>query len=170
MLIWKFLVDHLLGDLLSTSLAAFILVILVLLAITRSWRGTLICSAALLISFAGTLALIGLLGLELNCVNIIAFPVIIGLGIDYIVHIYYRVVHEGEHDVVAAVASTGKAVLLTTLTTLVAFGAISFSAHKGLAMMGQFSFIGLSVAFLCSLFLVPVLVKLVFRGATRSAS
>ena len=159
-LIWMYLVDHLLADLITSSLVAFALVLLVLLAITRSLRGTLVCSAALAISMAATLSIIGLLGLRLNCVNIIAFPIIIGLGIDYIVHIYYRVVHEEGHDVVAAVSSTGKAVLLTTLTTLVAFGAISFSAHKGMAMMGIFSFIGLTVAFLSSLFLVPALIKL----------
>ena len=161
--IWKFLVDHLLDDLITSSAAAFVLVLLVLGVITRSVAGTLICSAALVISLLATLAIIGLLGLKLNCINIIAFPVIIGLGIDYIVHIYYRLVHEESLDVVSTVASTGKAVLLTTMTTLVAFGAISFSAHKGLSMMGVFAFIGLSVAFVCSLFLVPMMVKLVFH-------
>ncbi len=165
--IWKFLVDHLLEDLIVSSAAAFALVLVVLFLITRSWRGTLICSAALLVSFLATLSVIALLGFQLNTINIIAFPVIIGLGIDYIIHIYYRLVHEEDLDVVRAVGSTGKAVLLTTMTTLVAFGAISFSAHKGLSMMGQFSVIGLSVAFLCSLFLVPAMVKLVFRGRPR---
>ena len=164
-LIWMFLVDHLLSDLITSSLVAFALVLLVLFLITRSLRSTLVCSCALAISMAATLSLIGLLGLKLNCINIIAFPIIIGLGIDYIVHIYYRMVHEARLDVVAAVASTGKAVMLTTLTTLVAFGAISFSAHKGMAMMGTFAFIGLSVAFLCSLFVVPLLVKLAHGGA-----
>ena len=180
-LIWMFLVDHLLSDLITSSLVAFALVLLVLLAITRSLRGTLICSSALAISLTATLSIIGLLGLRLNCVNIIAFPIIIGLGIDYIVHIYYRMVHEeraaavsrrsrgpARLDVVAAVASTGKAVMLTTLTTLVAFGAISFSAHKGMSMMGIFSFIGLSVAFLTSIFLVPLLVKLVHGGRRKN--
>ena len=163
-LIWMFLVDHLLGDLVTSTVVAFALVLLVLLLITRSLRGTLVCSAALAISLAATLTIIGMLELRLNCINIIAFPIIIGLGIDYIVHIYYRLVREESGDVVAAVASTGKAVMLTTLTTLVAFGAISFSAHKGMAMMGTFSFIGLSVAFLSSLFLVPVLVKAAHGG------
>ena len=166
--IWKFLVDHLLDDLITSSVAAFILVLVVLLVITRSVRGTLICSVALVVSFLAALSVIGLLGLKLNCINIIAFPVIIGLGIDYIVHIYYRLVHEEALDVVSAVSSTGKAVLLTTMTTLVAFGAISFSAHKGLSGMGVFATIGLSVAFVCSLFLVPVMVKLVFRKQLRS--
>ena len=163
-LIWMFLVDHLLGDLLTSTAVAFALVLLVLLVITRSLRGTLVCSVALAISLAATLSVIGMLGLKLNCINIIAFPIIIGLGIDYIVHIYYRLVREERGDAVAAVASTGKAVMLTTLTTLVAFGAISFSAHKGMAMMGTFSFIGLSVAFLSSILLVPALVKVAHGG------
>ena len=166
--IWKFLVDHLLDDLIKSSAAAFVLVLLVLGVITRSVAGTMICSTALIISFLASLALIGLLRLKLNCINIIAFPVILGLGIDYIVHIYYRLVHEEHLDVVSTVASTGKAVLLTTLTTLVAFGAISFSAHKGLSGMGVFAIIGLWVAFMSSLFLVPVMVKLVFHKQLRS--
>jgi len=162
--IWKWLLDHMMGDLLRSSLAAFVLMLLIVLVTMRSIRATLICSTTMLISFVSTLSIVGMLGIKFNYVNVISFPLIIGLGIDYIVHIYHRLVHTEKGDIVGAVSSTGKAVLLTTLTTLMAFGTISFSVHRGLAQTGIITCIGLTMALLSSLFIIPTLVKLTFKG------
>ena len=162
--IWKFLIGHMMSDLVYSSLVAFGLVILILAVTMRSLRGTVICSLAMLITFLSTLSVIGMAGIKFNYVNVMAMPLVIGLGIDYIVHIYYRIVHEEGRDIAGAVSSTGKAVLLTTLTTLMAFGSISFSIHHGLAQMGMITCIGLTIALLCSLLLVPTMVRVAFRG------
>ena len=69
-----------------------------------------------------------------------------------------------------AVPSTGKAVLLTTLTTLMAFGTISFSSHKGLAQLGMITCIGLSIALLTSLFVIPILIRLTSSRVAGSTS
>ena len=161
--IWQWLLDHLMEDLIKSSLIAFCLMLLILLITMKSLRGTLICSLAMLLSFAATLSIVYLSGIKFNYSNVMAFPLIIGLGIDYIVHIYHRLVHEENKNVVNAISSTGKAVLLTTLTTLTAFGTISFSIHRGLAQIGIITCIGLSISLLSSLFLVPSMVKIAFR-------
>jgi len=165
--IWKWLLDHMMGDLLRSSVAAFVLMLLVIFATMRSIRGTLICSVTMLISFISTLSVVGMLGIKFNYVNVISFPLVIGLGIDYIVHIYHRLVHTEKGDIVTAVSSTGKAVLLTTLTTLMAFGTISFSIHRGLAQTGIITCVGLTIALLSSLFVVPTLVKLAYRSSVH---
>jgi hypothetical protein len=160
--IWKWLIDHMMGDLVRSSIAAFILMLLIILLTMRSVRATIICSFTMLVSFASTLSIVGMLGIKFNYVNVISFPLIIGLGIDYIVHIYHRLVHTEKGNTVAAISSTGKAVFLTTMTTLLAFGTISFSIHKGLAQTGLITCVGLVMALLSSLFVIPSLVRLLF--------
>jgi len=163
--IWRFLIGHMMRDLLISSLVAFGLMIVILGVTMRSLRGVLVCSLTMTIVFISTLSVISLVGIEFNYVNVMAMPLVIGLGIDYIVHIYYRIVHEEDRDIAGAVSSTGKAVLLTTLTTLMAFGSISFSIHRGLAQMGMITCIGLTIALLGSLLLVPTMVRVAFRRA-----
>ncbi|MFW5799168.1 MAG: MMPL family transporter, partial [Spirochaetota bacterium] len=140
--VWYFIVKHLINDLLLSVIVAFIIVMLILLIITRSIKGTFICFFNLLISFIITLVIIGLLGIKFNIVNIIAFPIVIGLGIDDSVHLYFRIVKEENLNIIESVSSTGKSIVLTTLTTLMAFGSFAFSIHPGLAELGLFTSIG----------------------------
>lgn len=183
--VWSFIMNNLMRDLFISSLFAFLIVIIVIFVITfayefkkrkyhnspfvnilavvvRALRGVVICSVSLLISVVATLSILSILDMKFNMINIIAFPIIIGLGIDYSVHIYFRIVRESNLNIVEAISSTGKAVLLTTLTTLAAFGSFSFSAHPGLAELGITTCIGLTMAFLSSLFVIPVLSKLFY--------
>lgn len=160
--VWAFIMDTVMKDLLTSSLVALGIVVLILILMTRSFRGTLICTLSMVASLMLTVFIIGLTGIKLNMINIIAFPFIIGLGIDYTVHIYLRIVKEENFNIVEALSSTGKAVLLTTLTTLAAFGSFSLSVHPGLAQMGLFASIGLISAFLSSVFIIPLLVKLLY--------
>lgn len=160
--VWNFLMKNMLNDLILASIIAFSLIILIIFSTTKSIKGTIICCFSLLISIVSTVSIISLIGIKFNVFNIIAFPLIMGLGIDYSVHIYYRIVHEEKGNIINAVSSTGKAVLLTTLTTLMAFGSMSFSTHPGLAQFGQFICVGLILAFLSSLFIIPNLIKLFY--------
>ncbi len=162
--IWGFLTSNMLRDLFVSSIFAFIVILLVLILTTKSVKGTLICALSLFISIIATLGVIALFQIKLNFVNILAFPIIIGLGIDYSVHIYYRIMEEKGLDIVLVLSSTGKAVLLTTLTTLMAFSSISFSLHPGIASLGQFAVIGLSLAFLSSIFVIPFFVKIFYKN------
>lgn len=161
--IWHFLTTNMLSDLLISSIVAFVIILIILSFTTKSLRGTFICSFSLLVSIVSSLSIISILDIRLNFVNILAFPIVIGLGIDYSVHIYYRLLEEGNMNIINVIASTGKAVLLTTLTTQAAFGSISFSAHPGIAQLGQIALIGLLMCFLSSTFLIPTIVKILFK-------
>lgn len=131
---------------------------------TKSVKITFICVFSLIIPFLCTLVTINIFNFKLNVVNITAFPLIIGLGIDYIIHIYYRIVKEKYHNIIESISSSGKAILFTYLTTLAAFISISFSAYPGLAQFGQIVCIGLTFSFLSSIFIVPnILKKYLFR-------
>lgn len=161
--VWNFILTNMISDLALSSLIAFGLVILILIIALRSIRGTIICVLSLFLSVIATLSVMAIIGMKFNVVNIVAFPLIIGLGIDYSVHIFYRIVNEEKCDIENAISSTGKAVLFTTLTTLTAFGSFVFSVHPGFADFGILVSIGIALAFMNSLFVIPNLVKIFYR-------
>jgi len=96
-------------------------------------------------------------GLLLNVVNVMALPLIIGIGIDDGVHIIHRFRIEGSENIGKIFTSTGKAIFLTSITTMIAFGSLIFNAYRGLASMGLFLFIGIACCFITTiLILAPV--------------
>jgi hypothetical protein len=153
-------------DLLTASLIAFGIVILIQALASRSLRGTLLTSFSLLVSIVSTLTIMGFFNIKLNFINVMAFPLIIGLGIAYSVHIFFRMV-EADFNLMEALSSTGKAILLTTLTTLLAFGTFIFSVHTGLASIGQITTIGLTVCFLSSIFVFPLLARIFYKNKIK---
>ncbi len=161
--LWDFIDRNMMPDLLTASLIAFGIVILIQAFASRSLRGTLLTSFSLLISIVSTLTIMSIFNIKLNFINVMAFPLIIGLGIAYSVHIFFRMV-EADFNLMEALSSTGKAILLTTLTTLLAFGTFIFSVHTGLASIGQITTIGLSLCFLSSIFVFPLLARIFYKN------
>lgn len=128
-------------------------VILLGLALRRIWDVLLViaplCFAALMT--AGTAIL---LGFTLNFANVIALPLLFGIGVAFSI---YFVVNwrAGRPDPLQS--STARAVLFSGLTTLTAFSSLSLSGHLGTAAMGWLLTIGLGHTLLASLLLLPAL-------------
>ena len=59
--------------------------------------------------------------------------------------------------------STGRAVLITSLTTMLAFGSLKFATYRGLGSLGVALFIGVCTCFLSSVILLPALFGLIER-------
>ena len=74
--------------------------------------------------------LMKLAGLPFTVVNVMGLPMILGIGIDDGVHLVHRWVAEGQGNLRRVFASTGKAVLLTSLTTMLGFGSLVFSIYR----------------------------------------
>jgi predicted RND superfamily exporter protein len=62
---------------------------------------------------------------------------------------------------------TGRSLILTSLTTGVAFGSIAFAEHRGLAGMGLLLTIGVASCLLASLFLLPAILSLFLNKKSR---
>lgn len=108
-----------------------------------------------------------LMGMELNMVNIIALPLLLGIGIDDGVHIVHRYIHEGPGSVPRVLGTTGRAVLLTSLTTIAAFGSFALGLYQGFVSMGIILAVGIAICFLLSVYLVPALIRLVELAKVR---
>ena len=94
------------------------------------------------------LGLMRLTGMQLTVMNVMGLPMIVGIGIDDGVHIVHRYLEEGKGHLRAIFASTGKAILLTSLTTMLAFGSLVFSIWRGFGQLGGALFLGVGACFL----------------------
>ncbi len=95
-------------------------------------------------------------------------PLIIGIGIDDGVHILHRYRVEGPGKIRTVFSSTGKAVLLTSITTMLAFGSLVFATYRGLGSLGIALFIGVGACFLTSIIVLPALLGLTERREAKT--
>ncbi|HDQ00583.1 MAG TPA: multidrug RND transporter [bacterium] len=106
----------------------------------------------------GVFWMVGLMyltGQQFTVMNVMGLPMIIGIGIDDGVHIVHRWLHEGKGKVRTIFASTGKAILLTSLTTMLAFGSLIFSIWRGFGHLGAALFVGVAGCFLTTVLILP---------------
>ncbi|MBN2341552.1 MAG: MMPL family transporter [Deltaproteobacteria bacterium] len=116
----------------------------------------------LLCGFVWMIGLFTLFKFKFDVANVTAIPLILGIGIDDSVHILHGIKRGGVADLPRILKYTGRALILTSLTTAIAFGAIAFSSHRGLAGMGVLLTLGVGGCLLASIWLLPALSRLVF--------
>ena len=139
--------------LLAPLALAVVLVLLFLHFRNPRWVGMAL--TPLLSGVAYMLGASALLGLDLNPANAVAIPLILGIGIDDGIHIVHR--YREKKDVGQTVKLTGRAVIMTSLTTMVGFGSLSTSHFPALASLGQLALLGIGSCLLTSLLLLPSL-------------
>jgi predicted RND superfamily exporter protein len=99
--------------------------------------------------------LMNLTGIALTIMSVMGLPLIIGIGIDDGVHIIHRWKHEGNGRIRTVFSSTGKAILLTSLTTMLAFGSMVFSVMPAWGQFGGSLFYGVGACFLTTVVILP---------------
>ena len=104
-----------------------------------------------------TVGAMTLLGIELNMANVIAIPLILGIGIDNGVHVIHRYRIEGAGNIGTVLSTVGRAILLTSITTIAAFGTFAFGLYRGLSSMGIILGLGITICFFMSAYLLPAL-------------
>ena len=98
------------------------------------------------------------LGLPITPFALPAVPLLIGIGIDdhlFVLDRYMETGRPGRLD--ETLAGAGRAVLVTTLTTLAAFGVLSLSSFSALASFGIAVVVALALAFVSSVVVMPAL-------------
>ncbi len=99
--------------------------------------------------------LMNLTGIALTMMSVMGLPLIIGIGIDDGVHIIHRWQNEGHGHIREVFSSTGKAILLTSLTTMLAFGSMVFSVFPAWGQFGGSLFYGVGACFLTTVVILP---------------
>lgn len=156
---------HLLVSL-AMGLTAFIAIVLDY----RNLRDSLL---AMLPSVGGMMILLGTMavtGLDLNPVNLMVLPLVLGIGVDTGIHVvqdYRRQLGNGSEAYLPS-ADTINGVLMTSLTAIVGFGSLMVSAHRGLFSVGLLLSIGITGSLIVALVPLPALLTLVARHQPAS--
>jgi hypothetical protein len=101
------------------------------------------------------LALLGGTGATIDAVNLIVFPLTVGLGVDNCVYLAERCREAG--SIREAVAGTGRALAITTGTTAVGFGVLALSRYPALANLGWLAGASMLACFVATMLLLPIL-------------
>jgi uncharacterized membrane protein YdfJ with MMPL/SSD domain len=133
--------------------------VLVFVAISfRSLRYTLFAVVPLAVGMIWMLGVYPLLGFKLNPINIAVIPLVIGMGIDFGIHLAHR--YRMEREIGTVYRYTGKGVLLSALTTMIGFGSLGLIGTFGsISSMGVILFIGLAACLSAALFVLPALLR-----------
>jgi len=97
--------------------------------------------------------------MKLNFYNMVALPTIIGMGIDNGVHLYHRYREEGHGSLRLVIRSTGGAMFVSMLTTMVGFLGLRLATHPGLNSIGVLALIGLVTCFVAAVIVLPAILQ-----------
>ena len=117
----------------------------------------------LLFGMVWMVGFMGLAGIQLTLLNVIALPLIIGIGIDDGVHVLHRYRIEGPGAIDRVYRSTGKAIIITSLTTMLAFGSLVFATYRGFGSMGLALFIGVGMCLAATIAILPAILAILER-------
>lgn len=142
----------------TAGIGAGLLVVCVFVGLRRPLP-TLVAVVPTFLTLACMHAVMRLLGIPFNPINIMALPVIIGIAVDDGVHMVHRYLAE-RGDLGKTLAGTGRSIVLTSFTTIAAFGSVVFTSHRGLASFAMALCIGVGAALVLTVAVLPVLLNL----------
>ena len=142
---------------------ALITIALLLFAIRRNIIDTALVMTPLILAGLFTLASAVLTHTPINFANIIALPLLLGLGVDNGIHMVEKLHHSLSEEQNIYQSSTARAMFYGALTTASSFAGLAFSPHQGIASMGLIITIGIFWIMVCTFIVLPALSKLVLR-------
>jgi len=144
---------------LVVGVAASCLVLMVLLVVGRNIRAVAVLAATALGSVA-LIAVCALLGIRVTFLDFVALPITLGLGVDYAINVAHRHHHEDDLDPVETLRTSGAAVFLCSLTTIIGYGSLLVSDNLAIRGFGTASLIGEVCCLMTALVVVPAIVSL----------
>jgi hopanoid biosynthesis associated RND transporter like protein HpnN len=144
-------------------------IVLMVLIHFRSLSCVILTLLPVAIGVIWTAGAMGLMHIPFNPANIMTLPLVIGIGVTNGIHILNRFAEEVSPTFLSK--STGKAVLVSALTTIAGFGSLIPAKHQGIASLGIVMSAGIATCMIASLTFLPALLTLLIRrGWTISSS
>lgn len=131
-------------------------IVIVLLITVRHVSDTIFILFLLLLAVSLAAATGVLADISFNQANIIVLPLVVGLGVHNGIHMVMRFREDGSLEKLM-MSSTPRAVILSTLTTIAAFGALATSIHQGIQSMGQLLTISMVYLLIATIIILPAL-------------
>ena len=149
------------------GLYALVAIVLVTFLALRRVGDTLLAMLPLVLGIVWTGGWMWLFNLRFNLANLITVPLIIGIGVENGIHLLHRFREEGEGGPALIEGSTGQAVALFSLTTMIGFGSLMVARYYGIFSMGLLLTVAVGSVLVASLTVLPLIL---FRPAAKESS
>jgi len=140
----------------------------ILLYVLLTFRRPLTAALILLPVAVGSLWTVGVMDLfsiRFNLANLVILPLILGIGVVNGIHIIHRYREEESANILSL--STGQAVVLSSLTTMIGFGAMMAARHQGIFSLGLVLTLGVFCCLAASVTTLPAMLKLCSQKGWR---
>jgi len=144
----------------TATLLAFVLIAFFLRIVFKRWVEVILVMFPVLLGLLYTMAATVLFNIPFNFANIIVIPLLLGIGLDFSIHIINRTRDNLGLNVNILETSTSRAVLFSALTTIISFGILSFMHHAGTASMGKLLTTCISFMIISTLVVLPAFLKI----------
>ncbi len=151
----------------TAAIGALIAIAVILGLILRSPRDVALVMAPLLLSGLLTALVIVRLPLPINFANIIALPLLLGVGVSFNVYFVMNW-RTGARQFLSS--ATARAILFSALTTGTAFGSLALSADRGTATLGTLLLLSLGATLLATFIFVPAMLTVVTPESPETRS
>ena len=114
-----------------------------------------------LLGFLWMVAFMVLFGFSFNPANVMTLPLTVGIGVTNGIHILNRFAEEQNPSILAR--STGKAVIVSALTTVFGFGSLILAEHRGIRSLGCVMSVGTMTCMTVGLTFLPAILNMLSR-------
>ena len=147
---------------------ATLFVILLVLVDLRRPRDVLLALLPLMMGCVWMVGMLNVLRIDYTFANVLCIPLIMGIGVDSGVHVVHRFRETG--DVGLSIATTGKAIVVSSMTTAAAFGALMLADNGAAKTMGATLLLGVTACLITSLVFLPALLDLLAQRQAAKAA
>jgi predicted RND superfamily exporter protein len=147
----------------AVSLSLGLTLLTVLITFRKGGWHALTVIFALIVGVSGELVFLDVADVKINFLNFAALPITFGIGVDYAVNVVQRYRADGSRDILAALRTTGGAVVLCSLTTMLGYLALLGSHNRAIRSLGTIAVVGEVSCLLAAVIVLPALWLLVER-------
>jgi uncharacterized protein len=147
----------------NSLIFAFLAILFLMMIIFRSINAGLIGSFPLVFAVISTFGIMGWLGIELNIVTAIMSSISIGLGVDYTIHIFWRLKTENaegnnpQQAAINAIQTTGRGISINAFSVILGFSVLFLSAFPIVQSFAFLIIISVFLCLICAMILIPAL-------------
>jgi predicted RND superfamily exporter protein len=128
----------------------------------------LLVTASLLLGVLWLVGAMMALRVKINFANFIAYPITFGIGVDYAVNVASRWELDGRGSILDAVRTTGGAVTLCSLTTIIGYSSLLLAENRALFLFGLLAVLGEFACLSAAIVAMPAFVEGLARLRPRA--
>jgi predicted exporter len=141
----------------ALALSLSLTLLTVMITFRRGGWHALTVLFALLVGVGGLVTFLYVGQVRLNFLNFAALPITFGIGVDYAINVVQRYRSDGSRDIIAALRTTGGAVVLCSLTTILGYLALLGSHNRAIRSLGLIAVVGEVSCLLAAMTVLPAL-------------